>query len=228
MPRPPTPTPAASLLAIALPLLLVACDRRKVEDDSTATPADTELAQEGEIGSAPGPGPDAPIEPDVTPMAPEPPDPSETAAPAAGATSQADALALLVAVNEHEIAAADQALTKDVAGPVRAYAQTMKAEHARNLADTTRLGAAASTSPAVASLRSQGENDLRTLAAHSGKEYERAYVDAMVSGHTEALALIDHTLLPAATDPNVRQHLTATRAAVAHHLDEAKKLQVAP
>lgn len=221
------PVRPVPLLAIALPLLLVACDRREVEDDTAATPADTEMAQEGPVGTAPAPGPDTPVDPDVATTAPEPRDASEPApgTPGAGATSQADALAMLIAVNEHEIAAADQALAKNVTGKVRAYAEMMKTDHSRNLADTTGLGGAASTAPAVTGLRSKGENELRMLGAKSGKDYEQAYVEAMVKGHTEVLALIDGTLLPATTDANVRQHLTTTRTTVQRHLDEAKKLQ---
>lgn len=221
------PARTVPLLAVALPLLLVACDRRDVEDDTVATPADTEMAQEGPTGTAPAPGPDTPVEPDVATTTPEPRDASEPApgTPAPGAMSQADALAMLIAVNEHEIAAADQALAKNVTGKVRDYAQMMKTDHSKNLADTTGLGGAASTATAVSSLRSKGENELRMLGAKNGKDYERAYVEAMVKGHTEVLALIDDTLLPAATDANVRQHLTTTRTAVQRHLDQAKQLQ---
>ena len=68
-------------------------------------------------------------------------------------------------VNEHEIAAADQAVMKKVSGPVLAYAQLMKTDHAKNLVATTRLGGAASTAPAVTGLHDQGEADLKALAA---------------------------------------------------------------
>lgn len=215
--------------SLALGLSLSACDRRAVEDDSAATPA--EPAATGEAGVPPAvTDVDAPVATNT----PEPADPGDltAGAPPAGsapaassAISQADALALLIAVNEHEIAAADQALMKQVTGPVRAYAETMKTHHGRNLTDGTRLGAAASTAPAVTELRNEGEAELKALAAQDGAAYEKAYIDAMVRGHAEALALIDGTLLPAATADNVRQHFTATRAMVAEHLARAKEIQ---
>ena len=206
--------------ALALGLLPAACDRRAVEDDSTATPA--EPASSGEA-VVPPPVTDV----DAAATAEPPPGTPAAAGPASAAatTSQADALALLVAVNEHEIAAADQAQTKQVTGPVLAFAQMMKSDHEKNLADTTRLGGAESTAPAIATLRSKGEAELKTLAMQSGSAYEKAYMGAMVRGHTEALALIDGTLLPAATADNVRQHFTATRATVAHHLERAKEVR---
>lgn len=205
--------------ALALGLLPAACDRRAVEDDGAAGPAE------------PAAGGDAVVAPpvagaDTRAATPTPPADSAPGAPGA-ATSQADALALLIAANEHEIAAADQALTKQVTGPVLAYAQMMKTDHEKNLADSTRLGGAASTAAAVTALRSKGEADLKALATHSGSAYEQAYVDAMVAGHTGVLALIDDTLLPAATADNVRAHFIATRAAVARHLERAKEIQAA-
>lgn len=203
---------AALVASLALPLLLAGCDRRAVEDDTTPSP--TEANQSPSAGSPP-----AQAEPVSPPSAPTTP-PQTTAT-----ASQADALAMLVAVDEHELAAADQAIGKQVTGKVRDYADMMKIDHARNLADTTRLGAANSTAPAVQALKDKGEADLRALGAHTGATYEKAYIDAMVRGHTEVLALLDATLLPAATDDNVRQHFTATRATVAKHLQHAQDIQ---
>lgn len=225
----------ALLLALAAALasvLSVGCDRR-AEDDTTATPADTELERPADTTAPsttpPGPGPEASpgTDDEVAPtMTPEPPDTEEAGAPPSGPTmSQADALALLVAINEHEIAAADQAIRKNVTGPVREFADMMRIDHTRNLADTTRLGAAASTSPAVTAQREKGEAELRTLDAQTGKAYAKAYMDAMVKGHAEALAAIDNSMLPAATAANVRQHFTATREAVARHLERARQVQ---
>lgn len=222
--------PLATALVVALGL--VACDRRDVEDDTTATPA--EPAESREAGSPPT-GADRDIEAPVETNEPEPPDTTEAMpagnAPAtpdaatAASPSQADALAMLLAINEHEIAAADQALRKNVTGAVRDYAQMMKTDHGKNLADTTRLGGAASTAPTIEAMEKKGEADLRTLDAQTGKAYEKAYIDAMVTGHTDALARIDSTMLPAATDPNIRQHLTTTRDTVSRHLARAKEIQ---
>jgi len=218
--------------AMVLVLGLVACDRRDVEDDATVTPAEPTATREA---GTPPTDADRDVEAPTATNAPEPPDataemPAGSSAPGtspAGTTTatQADALAMLMAVNEHEIAAADQALAKNVTGAVRDFAQMMKTDHGKNLTDTTKLGGAASTSPAVKTLKDKGEADLRTLDAQSGKAYEKAYIDAMVKGHTDALAMIDGTLLPAATDTNIRQHFTTTRAAVARHLEKAKEIQ---
>jgi putative membrane protein len=133
---------------------------------------------------------------------------------------------MLTAANEHEIAAADQAIAKKVTGDVLAFANMMKTEHGKNLAETGALGGATEGAK-IAELRSKGEAELAALGARSGTQYEQAYIDAMVKGHTEVLAMLDGSLIPAATDAAVKAHFTATRAAVAKHLEEARKLQAA-
>ena len=207
---------------LALPLLFAGCDRRKVEDDSRATPAEPTASREE--GTPPA-SPDREVSAPVATNTPEPADANATGTPAAGATSQADALAMLAAIDEHEIAAADQAMSKKVTGQVRDYAQMMKTDHSKNLADTTKLGAANSTSPEVKAMKDKGQAELAELGNNSDKAYEKAYMDAMVKGHTEALSKLDGTLIPAATDDNVRQHLTTTRDTVSRHLDKAKEIQ---
>jgi putative membrane protein len=209
--HPPIVASPAVLLA-TVSLILAACgDRRAAEDDTAATPADEVVApadRAAPVATSPGP---------VDPGAP----------PAAGATAQSDALGMLIAANEHEIAAADQAIAKKVTGPVLAFAQMMKTDHGRNLEETRKLGAA-TEGAAVQDMRTQADAEMTALGAESGKAYEKAYVDAMVQGHTDVLAKLDSTLIPAATDAAVKAHFTATRAAVAHHLAEAKKLQTKP
>ncbi|QSX79065.1 DUF4142 domain-containing protein [Agrilutibacter solisilvae] len=206
--------PTRHYLALVLPaLLLGACgDRRAQEDDTAPTPSDEVVAP-----AAPAPDVNAPPAPDTTDTPP-------TSAPAPGATAQADALGLLIAANEHEVAAAEQAIAKKVTGDVLAFANMMKTDHGKNLADTRALGTATEGTQAM-EMRTQADAEMAALGALSGAEYEKAYVEAMVKGHTDVLALIDGTLMPAAADDAVKAHFTATRAAVAKHLDAAKKLQ---
>lgn len=151
--------------------------------------------------------------------------PPATAAPASDvATDDSLALGLLAALNEHEIAAAQQAESKKVSAPVLAYAQMMIKQHGENLAQTKALGTLAST-PEVQAMKDKGKSDLDALGQKSGKDYEAAYLDAMVDGHTEALGLIDGRLLSLASAGPVKDHLIATRGHVVTHLEEAKKLQ---
>jgi len=157
-------------------------------------------------------------------------DPQNTsAAPAAKGSSErsaqgeATALGLLSALNTHEIAAARQAEAKGVNGEVLDYARLMIREHGENQEKTLALGTAATTAE-VQAFQRKGEADLKKLNRKSGQEYEKAYIQAMVKGHAEALKMIDEKMMPAARSAAVEAHLTQTRMHVEQHLDKAKAL----
>jgi predicted outer membrane protein len=197
----------ALLLCLSIVAISAACDRREPED-------------------VPNTAPDATTP--TTPAAGTPPANPDTAAATTGTTTPtADdslALGLLGAVNEHEIAAAKQAKEKKVSEPVMEFAQMMETQHSENQEKTESLGTPAST-PEVQAMVDKGQKELDELGKKSGKEYETAYVEAMVKGHTEALSLIDTRLMTLASSEPVKTHLTETRDAVAKHLEEAKELQ---
>jgi len=140
-----------------------------------------------------------------------------------------EALALVMAVDQHEIDAAEQARGKDLPDDVAEYANMLHTEHSRNLEADQQLAQDSGISPAttdkVTAHKEKGQAELDRLAELDGEAYADAYVDAMVKGHTEALAMIDDQLLPAATDPALQAHLTSTRDAVAKHLERGQALQ---
>lgn len=147
----------------------------------------------------------------------------------AGAMTEADALGVVIAVNEHEIAAAEQARGKKIGAPVREYADMMHKEHTTNLEQARALegssGVTAGTGADVATLRAQKEAARNQMADLEGDAYERAYIDAMVRDHQEVLTMLDQRLIPAAQNAAIRQHLQTTRDAVARHLERARELQ---
>jgi len=137
------------------------------------------------------------------------------------------ALGLLGAVNEHEIAAARQAQSKKVSGAVLDYARMMQKDHGENQARTKAFGPL-SDGAEVRALKVKGEGELASLGTKSGAAYAKAYIDAMVKGHTDALDLIDRKMIPAATGAAVKEHLTKTRAHVADHLERARAIAAKP
>lgn len=143
--------------------------------------------------------------------------------------AQAEALAYLAAINEHEVAAAEQARGKGVDERVLAYADMLHAAHIQGLEATQALaassGIALHDSADVAAMRARNQASLEQLALLDESEFADAYLDAMVAGHSEVLALIDEKLMPAATTDALRAQLTSTRASVAKHLAEARELQ---
>jgi putative membrane protein len=144
-------------------------------------------------------------------------------------SADGEALATLAAVNQHEIETARQAIRKGVTGGVLDFARKMQEEHTKNLADTREVARLASASMAetasVKELKQKALGERQALQKLSGDAYARAYVEAMVKGHSEVLDMLDKKLVPQATDSKVIAHLKATRAHVAEHLAAATALQ---
>lgn len=141
----------------------------------------------------------------------------------------AEALAVLSAINQNEIDAANLALTKDVPIEVKEFAVMMQIQHKENLEKTRRLArqikADDAEDPAVEDLRAKGKKEMTALASMDGRAFSEAYMEAMVRGHMDALDTLDARLLKIAEDGEVKRHLRDTRSHVARHLAEARKLR---
>ncbi|HEY4581407.1 MAG TPA: DUF4142 domain-containing protein [Lysobacter sp.] len=208
-----TKTPLALAAAALVLFATTACNRNEDAAGGTNnTPAAT-------ADTAPN---DATATPDTG--APAPAGDAATAAP-----TQAEALALVNVINDHEVKAAEQAKSKNVTGDVLAYANLMQAEHTKNMTDTTALlqksGGAPADTAAITAQKQKGESTRQQLASLDGEAYARAYIDAMVMDHADALTKLESMLIPAATDDAVRQHLTVTRDHVQQHHSRAKEIQ---
>jgi putative membrane protein len=151
---------------------------------------------------------------------------AENTPPSSG--RDAHALAVVATADRDEIAAAKQAQTKKLGADTMAYAKMLQNDHQANLDQTRALAAKAGKDAAPSDKDAMHKKDAQTLADLAkldGDTYEKAYLDAMVKGHTEVLAKLDNDLVPKASDPAVKDHLSKTREAVAAHLEKAKALQ---
>lgn len=150
--------------------------------------------------------------------------PTDAAAPGTSAEgAERGALGVLNAINDHEIAAGRQALDKETKGEVADYARMMIEEHTRNRERTLSFSPDSEAAGAQEQRR-KAEQELQRLAALDGDAYSRAYAQAMVKGHADALEALDNVLIPAATTPEVAAHLRETREHVAMHLERARTL----
>ena len=146
-----------------------------------------------------------------------------------GKTAQAEILATVTAIDLNEINAAAQAHTKDISQPVKDYAKLLHQEHGMNMDQTLKLGQQINVTPVITAsveqLQKKGAGELAAFVQLDGDAFERAYVSAMIKGHTEALAKIDDQLQKSAGNATLKNHLTGTREHVATHLEKAKALQ---
>lgn len=207
-----TKTPLALAIAALMLVGTTACNRN---DDAA-----------GGTNNTPSPDAAAPdAMTDTQPAGPAVPPGTDAAA----APTQPEALALLNAVNDHEIKAAEMAKSKNVTGAALEYANMMQAEHGKNMTETSALlqtaGGAPADSARLNEQKAKSEAKRAQLQGLEGEAFAKAYIDAMVTDHAEALTMLDSILIPAATDEAVKNHLTMTRQHVQQHHDRAREIQ---
>lgn len=135
-----------------------------------------------------------------------------------------EALGLVRTIDEQEIEAAEQALARPGLDPaLAAFADTLLADHSESLAAAQALQIEPATTAEVADLGARRGERLDALDALDGQAYADAFLQALVEGHQEALAMLDR-LLPATIDDDVRGYLANSRSHLAHHLQRGREL----
>jgi putative membrane protein len=138
-------------------------------------------------------------------------------------------IAFLTAVDEHEIAAANDATQRKSDPRVGDFAQIMNKDHSKHLEETKKLADTLNIQPmetaTIEKIKTESKTDLAKLSQLQGANFDHAYINEMVKDHTNALDHIDNHYMKMATSSQVKSHLKATRATVAAHLSEAKKIQ---
>lgn len=159
-----------------------------------------------------------------------------TGSPAASGTamaakySDAEIVALDLTIDDNEIKAAQTAEKKKIGKDAMKLAKMLLKQHREDSNKVSKLAKKENITPSetaakVQELRDKGAADLQALAAKDSMEFEQGYVSAMVQGHTEALALFDEHLVKDASNSKLKKEMEEARKHVAHHLEEAKRLQ---
>jgi putative membrane protein len=144
------------------------------------------------------------------------------------ALSDAQLAAVLEAVNQGEIQQGQAATTRASAAGVKRFANHMVAAHRMMLGHVTAILSRAQITPSDNAVSNQLKSDahaqLATLQAMRGREFDRAYVDAQVSAHSQALELLDR-IIPNLRNPDLKNDVQNARPRVEEHLREAERLQ---
>ena len=137
--------------------------------------------------------------------------------------------AIVIAVNQAEVNAAQSAEQKAKSPAVKEFAKHMIQEHSENtqqqLELTKKLGVEPEDSPKVANLRTDSERQLGEVNTHSGASFDKAYIENQITMHAMVLTSIDRELLPMAQDAQMKSFLETTKLHVKQHLAMAKKIQ---
>lgn len=138
-------------------------------------------------------------------------------------------ISILVALNNNEIAGAQEALQKSSDRSVKRYASMLQREHTKNLDKTLKLSQELGIAPVPTStanmLKRDGKKEMKALTALNGNGFDVAYINDAVKDHTAALKLIDTNLLKNVSNPVLKTQIERTRPHIVAHLEKAQKIQ---
>lgn len=143
-------------------------------------------------------------------------------------TQNGQALAFVMTVDQHEITVAHLALKKSDNKAVIKFANLMIRQHSKNLQQaqmfSKKTGITPKTTAVITALVKHGNKGLVALNSLHGEAFNKAYINAMVKGHTAALKVLNMDLTKI-NNPQLHHFLEVTRKMVYHHLQVAEKIQ---
>ena len=143
--------------------------------------------------------------------------------------SDAQIAAIVVTANQVDIDAGQLAVSRSTNDKVKAFAQLMVTDHTGvNKAATelvTRLKVTPHASPTSEALKAGGDKNLAHLKTLKGAVFDRAYVNHEYAYHQQVIDALDKTLIPGATNAELKALLIKVRPAFVAHRDHAKSLQ---
>jgi len=155
--------------------------------------------------------------------------------PGAGASAQgvtdAQIAAIVVTANQVDIDAGKLARTMASNGEVKKFAELMVAAHTsvnKSAVElVTRLKLTPEENRTSQSLKADSDKNVANLKTLKGAAFDRAYIDHEVAYHQQVLDAVDKTLIPSATNPELKALLVQVRPAFVAHLEHARHVQSA-
>lgn len=142
--------------------------------------------------------------------------------------SDAEIAAIVVTANQVDIDAGKLAVSRSNNEKVKAFAQLMITDHTGvNKAATeliARLKVTPQDNPTSQHLKTTGDMNLAHLKALSGAAFDYLYIDREFLYHQHVIDALDKTLIPGATNAELKALLIKVRPAFVAHRDHAKSL----
>lgn len=111
------------------------------------------------------------------------------------------------------------------------FASTMERDHGnvnkQAEALAKKLGVTPQDNPVTQSLLAQATTTKDMLNSKSGSDFDKAYVDNEVAYHKAAIGVVENTLIPDATNPELKSLLQSALPIFKGHLAHAEKIQAA-
>lgn len=155
--------------------------------------------------------------------------------PIAGVSAEevndAQIASIVVTANQVDIDAGQLAASRATNDEVKKFARLMVTDHTGvNKAATdlaAKLRVTPQDNPTSQSLKADGETNLTHLKTLKGAAFDTAYIDREVAYHQQVIDALDKTLIPGATNKELKALLVKVRPAFVAHLEHAKRLQAA-
>jgi putative membrane protein len=153
--------------------------------------------------------------------------------PVAGASAQgvsdAQIASIVVTANQVDIDAGKLAQSMAANADVRKFADLMVTDHTgvnKSAVDlVTKLKVTPEDNPTSQSLKAGGDKNLANLKTLKGAAFDKAYIDREVAYHQQVLDAVDKTLIPSATNAELKALLVKVRPAFVAHLEHARHVQ---
>ena len=143
--------------------------------------------------------------------------------------NDAQIASIVVTANQVDIDAGKLASARTTNAEVKKFAELMVTDHTgvnkSAVALVTKLKVTPEDNPTSQSLKAGGDANLATLKGLKGAAFDKAYIDHEVAYHQAVLDAVDKTLIPGATNAELKALLVKVRPAFVAHLEHAKHLQ---
>lgn len=145
------------------------------------------------------------------------------------APTDAQIAAIVVTANQVDIDAGKLAESRSQSKDVKDFAKLMVSDHSGVNKSATELVHKLKVKPEAnatsASLKKGGDYNVAKLKSLKGSAFDKAYVDHEVEYHQAVLDALDKSLVPSASNEELRALLVKVRPAFVAHLEHARHLQ---
>jgi len=153
--------------------------------------------------------------------------------PAAGVYAQgvddAQIASIVVTANQVDIDAGKLASSMGSNAEIKKFGEQMVTDHTgvnkQAVELVTKLKVTPKDNPTSQSLKEGGATNVASLKKLKGAAFDKAYIDHEVAYHQQVLDAVDKTLIPNASNAELKALLVKVRPAFVAHLEHAKMVQ---
>jgi putative membrane protein len=143
--------------------------------------------------------------------------------------NDAQIAAIVVTSNQVDVEAGKLARARATNSEVKKFAERMVSDHEgvnqQAMALATKLKVTPQENDTSRAIKTGGDKNLANLKTLSDIAFDKAYVDHEVVYHTQVLDALDKTLIPGASNGELKALLVKVRPAFVAHLEHAKHIQ---